>query len=114
MKIYNCFTNKVIYECDETTMRATILKALNEGANLLEANLSWADLSEADLSKANLSKANLSKANLSKADLFGANLSKADLSKADLSGSILCDVLFKQTKITYRNKTVEVNFKEVK
>jgi hypothetical protein len=90
-----------------------------EAQSLCGANLCGADLRGADLRGANLRGANLRGANLCKADLRGANLCKAslheaDLHEADLLGAILCDTWFEKTKITYKGKTVEVNFKEVK
>jgi len=40
--------------------------------------------------------------------------SKADLSRADLFEAVLCNTKFENTRISYRDKFVEVNFKEVK
>ena len=77
IEIKNRWTGKLIfeYESENNTIKETVLKAIEAGA----------DLSKANLSKANLSKANLSGADLSGADLSWADLSRADLSKADLS-----------------------------
>ena len=72
------------YEKENNTIKDTLLKAIESGANLRGANLSGADLSGADLRGANLSGAYLSGANLSGAYLSGANLRGANLSGADL------------------------------
>jgi Pentapeptide repeats (8 copies) len=85
MKIYNKYTNKVIFEDDSLTIKETLIKANLSGANLSRADLSRANLSGANLSRAYLSVADLSRANLSRADLSRANLSRADLSRANLS-----------------------------
>ena len=74
MKIYNRFTNEVIFEDGAETMRETVINANLSGANLSGANLSGANLSGANLRRADLSGADLSGANLSGANLSGANL----------------------------------------
>ena len=56
------------YESENNTIKETILKAIQERANLRGADLSRANLREADLSGADLSGANLSGADLSGAD----------------------------------------------
>jgi len=106
IEIKNRFRGSVIFEYskENNTIKETLFKAIQEGADLSGANLSYADLSDADLSYADLSGAdlrgtnlrginlrgtNLSYANLSYADLIGADLSGANLSYADLSGADL-------------------------
>ncbi|MEI4745907.1 pentapeptide repeat-containing protein [Rhodococcus erythropolis] len=101
IQIKHYFTGSVLfeYESDDNTLRETVIKAVDEranlrganlrGANLSSANLSSANLSSANLRGANLSSANLSSANLSSANLSSANLSSADLSSADLSSADL-------------------------
>ena len=79
------------YEKKNNTIKETLIKAVNGGADLSDANLSGADLSGADLYGADLHGANLSDANLSGADLSGADLSGADLYGANLSGADLSD-----------------------
>jgi len=76
------------YDCENNSIKQTLLKAIElsadlSGADLSGAYLSGANLSGADLSGADLSGANLSGAYLSGADLSGANLSDANLSDAD-------------------------------
>uniref|UniRef100_A0A6H1ZC09 Pentapeptide repeat-containing protein n=1 Tax=viral metagenome TaxID=1070528 RepID=A0A6H1ZC09_9ZZZZ len=89
MKICNRYTNKVIFECEKGTKRETVLEAIEN-----KAPLSWANLSGIDLSRVDLSWANLS--------------------WADLPGTKLFNTKFEKTKILYRDKIVEVSFKEVK
>ena len=72
------------WECENNTLRLTVLEAVKA-----LANLGYADLSGADLRNANLSGTDLRNADLSDANLSGANLRNADLSGADLSGSCL-------------------------
>ena len=84
----------IVYECDlpdSTTnaMRAALVKAAAERADLGGAELRWANLRGADLRGANLSGADLRGANLSGANLRGADLSGADLYGADLGGANL-------------------------
>ena len=76
-------------ECENNSIKNTLLEAIKSGANLRHADLSGAYLSRADLSGANLRCANLSGANLSGAYLSGANLSGANLRCANLSGANL-------------------------
>ena len=77
------------YECEDNTIKTTLINAIKSGADLSGADLSGADLFGADLSRADLSGANLSRAYLSGANLSGADLSGADLSGAYLSGADL-------------------------
>ncbi|WP_196487145.1 pentapeptide repeat-containing protein [Burkholderia vietnamiensis] len=96
IEILNRWTLKVIFECEDDSMKAAVELACKQGVSLRGANLRGAYLSGADLSGANLSGAYLSGANLSDADLSGAylsgaNLRDADLSDADLSGAYLRD-----------------------
>jgi len=60
-------------ECENNSIKHTILEAIRRSANLSDANLRSANLSGANLIGANLRSANLSDANLS-----GANLRSAD------------------------------------
>jgi len=76
-------------ECENNSIKNTLLEAIKSGADLRRANLSGADLGGADLIRANLRRANLSGADLSGADLGGAYLRRANLSGADLSGADL-------------------------
>jgi len=104
MEIINRRTEKVLLSSQHTTMKLTLRAAVAEGA----------DLREADLREANLSGANLYVANLSGANLYGADLREANLSGADLREATLCNTNFEHTRISFRGKTVEVNYTEVK
>ena len=93
------------YECEDNTIRKTVLEAVKSGADLSgaylsRADLSRADLSRADLSRADLSRADLSRANLSDADLSGAYLSGANLSGANLSGAKLSGAKLSGAKLS--------------
>ena len=83
MKIINRFTNETIFECEKTTARETVIEAVKKKANLFGVDLRGVDLSEADLREANLSRV------------------------------ILCGTNFEHTRISFRGKTVEVNFTEI-
>ena len=72
------------YEKEDNTVKDTLLKAIESGANLRSANLCGADLRSADLRSADLRDANLRSADLRSADLRGANLYGADLCDANL------------------------------
>ncbi len=87
IEIKNRFTGKILFEYskDNNTIKDTVLKAIEDKADLRWANLSEANLSKANLSEADLSKADLRWANLSEADLRWANLSEANLRWANLS-----------------------------
>ena len=76
-------------ECENNSIKNTLLEAIKSGADLRRANLSGADLGGADLIRANLRRANLSGADLSGADLGGADLRRANLSGADLRRAYL-------------------------
>jgi uncharacterized protein YjbI with pentapeptide repeats len=88
LEIKNRWTGNVLftYESDNNNFKKTVLKALDEGANLRCANLR-----RADLVGANLRDADLIGANLRDADLIGANLRDANLIGADLRGANLRD-----------------------
>ena len=77
------------YEKEENTVKDTLMKAIESGANLCGADLYGADLRCAVLSGANLYGADLRCADLYGADLRCANLSGADLRCADLYGANL-------------------------
>ena len=95
-EIKNRWTGSVLfeYEKENNTIKETVEKAVEEGANLggadLEgANLGGAYLGGAYLEGANLEGAYLEGAYLGGADLRGANLAGAYLEGADLEGAYL-------------------------
>ena len=75
------------YEEEENTVKDTLMKAIESGANLYGADLRCANLRDANLCGANLRGADLSGANLCNADLCNADLRNANLCSADLSGA---------------------------
>ncbi len=82
---------KVLFEYDkeDNTIKDTLEKAINEGADLHGADLSEAKLYGADLRGVDLSGAKLYGADLRGVDLSGAKLYGADLRGVDLSGAKL-------------------------
>ncbi len=85
-EIKNRWTGSALfeYEKEDNTLKKTVEKAVEEGANL-----GGADLEGADLEGANLGGANLRGAYLRGAYLRGANLRGAYLRGADLRGAYL-------------------------
>jgi hypothetical protein len=86
-------------ECENNSIKNTVIEAVKIGANLIgsnlrnanlrSANLSGADLRNANLIGADLSGSNLRSANLRSANLSGSNLRSADLRNANLIGANL-------------------------
>jgi hypothetical protein len=91
IEIKNRFTGKVLfeYEKENNTIKDTLLKAIQQDADLRCAYLQGADLRCADLQGADLRCAYLQGADLRDADLQGAYLQGADLQGADLQGADL-------------------------
>ena len=101
MKIYNRYTNEVIWEDEELdTLKGANLEGANlKDADLEGANLEGANLENADLEGAYLEGADLRNAYLEDADLKGAYLENADLRNAylkdaNLQGADLPDNFF--------------------
>ena len=67
------------YKKENNTLKDTLKKAINDGANLRGADLRGANLRGANLTGAHLRGAYLTGANLREADLTGAYLREADL-----------------------------------
>jgi len=74
------------YECENNSVKETLLRASLRGVDLLGANLEGANLEGANLRGANLEGANLRGVNLEGANLEGANLRGANLEGANLEG----------------------------
>jgi len=108
MKIYNRYTNNVIFESKKETIKETIIEAIKKGANLGDANLRGANLRDADLRDAYLGCADLGCADLGCADLGGANLVGADLQRV-----IICNTNFNNSIISYRGKKVKIKFEVI-
>uniref|UniRef100_A0A6M3Y573 Pentapeptide repeat-containing protein n=1 Tax=viral metagenome TaxID=1070528 RepID=A0A6M3Y573_9ZZZZ len=79
--VIKTLTGSVLFKSSKTTIKETVEKAVEEGANLRDA-----DLGGADLGGANLRGANLRGANLRDADLGGADLRDADFFHAKFYG----------------------------
>jgi hypothetical protein len=96
IQILNRWNSSILFEhdCEENSIKITVLAAIKVGANLCGANLCGANLCGAnlcgaDLRGADLRGADLRGANLYGADLRGANLYGANLYGADLYGADL-------------------------
>jgi hypothetical protein len=100
IEIKSVFGNVLFeYEKENNTIKETLIKAIENGADLRGANLYGADLRGAnlygadlrgaDLRGADLRGANLYGVDLYGVDLYGANLYGADLYGADLRGADL-------------------------
>ncbi len=91
IEIKNRWTGSILfeYEKENNTLKDTVEKAVEEGANLEEADLEEANLEGAYLEGAYLRGANLEGANLRGANLRGANLERANLERAYLRGAYL-------------------------
>ena len=89
IEIKNRWNNHVIFShtCEGNTVKITVKKAYESGANLGDANLVGANLGDANLVGADLRGANLVGADLRGADFRGANLVGADLRGANLRGA---------------------------
>ena len=90
-EIKNRWTGSVLfeYEKENNTLKDTVEKAIEEGADLEGADLEGADLEGADLRGADLEGADLRGAYLEGADLEGADLRGAYLRGAYLEGADL-------------------------
>ena len=91
IEIKNRFTGNVLftYESENNTIKETLVKSVEQGADLQGADLQGADLRCADLRCADLQDADLRCADLQGADLRCADLQGADLQGADLQGAYL-------------------------
>jgi len=105
IEIKNRYTGDVIYshDCDNNSIKITVVEEVISKANLSEANLTKANLTKANLTGANLSEANLTKANLTKANLTGADLTGANLSEANLSEADLTKADLSEANLTKAN-----------
>ena len=91
------------YEKEENTVKDTLMKAIESGANLHGADLRCADLYSADLRCADLRGANLRDANLRGANLCSADLRGASLRDADLCGAYLCSANLRDANLCSAN-----------
>ncbi len=88
-EIKHRFNGSVLFSLECESLKACVVAAVGEGANLRGANLRGANLRVANLRDANLEGANLRGANLRGANLTGANLRVANLEGANLRGANL-------------------------
>jgi len=86
IQIKHRFNSSILFEheCENNTIKETLIQGIKTGADLQFANLRNADLRNADLQNADLQSADLESANLQFANLRRANLQSADLESANL------------------------------
>ena len=96
IQIKHSFNSAILFEheCENNTIKQTLIKGVKmgadfQGADLYGATLYGADLRGAKLENSNLEGSTLYGANLRNANLYGANLRGANLYGANLEGSKL-------------------------
>jgi len=96
IQIKHRFNSSILFEheCENNTIKETLIQGIKTGANLQFADLENADLENAnlqfaDLRRANLENANLRRAELQFADLRRSNLENANLRRAELQNAKL-------------------------
>ena len=104
--ITNRYTDEVIFESEENTIKSAVTEAVNKGVSLSDADLRGANLYEVNLRGADLRGADLRGADLRVADLHGADLRGADLCRAtlyyaDLRGANLYEVNLRGANLYY-------------
>ena len=108
-----CDKELFTHNCENNTIKKTLLEAIKvdthliyanlEGANLRDANLEGANLEYADLRNADLINANLANAGLINADLRNANLIYANLIYANLINANLINANLRDANLIYAN-----------
>ena len=71
IEIKNRFTGRVLFllDCENNTVKLTLIAAIAARADLSRANLSHADLSHADLFRANMTDASMTRATMTRANM---------------------------------------------
>lgn len=103
------------HECENNTIKKTLVYLVGIRRNLMGADLKGADLKDAnlkggylyaaDLKGANLTDTNLKEANLRVASFIGANLKDANLKDADLKGGYLTGTNLRHANLTCADLT---------
>jgi hypothetical protein len=91
IQIKHRFNSSILFEheCENNTIKETLIQGIKTGANLRNANLENAYLENANLENAYLENANLRNAYLKNANLENANLRNAYLQNANLQNANL-------------------------
>jgi hypothetical protein len=91
IQIKHRFNSSILFEheCENNTIKETLIQGLKANADLSGSDLSYCNLSGSDLSGSDLSYCILRGSNLSNCDLSYCILSGSDLSNCYLSGSDL-------------------------
>ena len=105
IQILHRWTRTVLFEAAAESMKAALLMAISQDANLTRADLTGANLTDANLTDANLTGADLAGADLTGADLTDANLTRANLTGANLTGADLTGANLTRANLTRANLT---------
>jgi hypothetical protein len=91
IQIKHRFNSSILFEheCENNTIKETLIQGIKTGANLENANLENANLENANLENANLENAYLENAYLENANLENAYLENANLENAYLQNANL-------------------------
>ena len=113
IQIKHRFNSSILFEheCENNTIKETLIQGIKTGADLQFANLRNADLRNADLQNADLQSADLESANLQFADLQNANLQFANLRRANLENAEL-PIFSKWNVSIISNKIIKIGCKE--
>jgi hypothetical protein len=113
IQIKHRFNSSILFEheCENNTIKETLIQGIKTGANLQFANLQFANLQFANLQFANLQFANLISANLQNAYLERANLENANLENANLENAEL-PIFSKWLFSIINNKFIKIGCKE--
>ena len=114
IQIKHSFNSSILfeYECENNTIKKTLIQGVKTGANLQGADLYGANLYGADLRGANLYCADLQGANLYGANLRGASLEGANLEGANLYGANL-PLFSKWNTSIINNKILKIGCKKM-
>ena len=118
IQIKHRFNSSILFEheCENNTIKETLIQGIKTGADLQFANLQFANLRNADLRNADLQNADLRNADLQNADLQFANLRRANLQSADLESANLENAelpIFSKWNVSIiSNKIIKIGCKE--
>ena len=118
IQIKNRYNGSILFEheCENNTIKETLMQGIKENANLYGANLENANLRGANLEGANLRGAYLEDADLEGANLENANLRGANLRGANLRGAYLenanLPIFSKWSVGIIDNKIIKIGCKE--
>jgi hypothetical protein len=103
IEIKNRFDQSVIFACEATNMRETVLQAVGLKVSLCAADLRYSYLSSADLRSADLRYSDLRSAYLRYSYLRSADLRSADLRYSDLRSADLRSADLRYAKVQWNS-----------